>query len=148
MRTYSDCLRFFRGRLHYYVAPINPSDHQKIELELKKIEEIIKDSTVNTIKISDNLFSLLSKYSASYYLLTDITEYYTSFFRKSNLCHDIFLSKVFLIDKKTKSVVYYNYDIQKNGLHEFRFYNPIFDPPNIKKILKGLEESFYKSGVL
>ena len=132
MRCYYDCYRFFRQRLTYYIPPITDNEYKLIGVELKKIENVLKKTKVDSLKISDSLSNILTKYSATHYMLIDIKEYYRCCHHRGR--NDLFIIKVFSINKETKNINYYNYKIYQQIGHAK------INQPNIKWVLNKLKK--------
>ena len=93
-----------------YVPIISDEDYNSIYLNLKKIEKVFNDSIViSSLKLSDELFQILSKYSSSLCVLTDIKEYgYVGKIKLVKRKMAVCLYRVIVIDMRIRHVFYYN----------------------------------------
>ena len=117
--------KYFGVIPHYYLTSISPRDSEIISIEQKKLQQIVKKDSVNTIVISDTLANVLLKYPAKQYLLSDITEYHYYYGKLSAVFAK---QQFFLIDIKSKQVMFYDYRIWEHGRGSF------------KKVFDGISE--------
>lgn len=106
----------FGKKIKYSIDNVSTTDYAIVYAELKKIELRITDSTLNLVQLSVEMNGILSKYTASYLMITDIHE------NDSLACSVYptgvsFVTKVFLFDLKRKKLIFYGDD----G-HNFKFY--------------------------
>ena len=98
-----------------YVPIISDEDYKSIYYHLKKIEKVFNDSVVSSeLKMDDELFQSLSKYSSSLCVLTDIKEYWYDKVRWASGKQVVCLYRCVVFDMKKKVAFYYNSIIKYN----------------------------------
>jgi hypothetical protein len=132
-RIYNRTLRFFNKKINCNMVNVDQVELNIIYRELNKIKAKFRKERLKTIIVSDSLINVLNKYDATKYLLFDIEEYYTYVIPQSSKMHDFCLMRVYLIDKKTKEIIFYNYKIEK---HFFHFLSN--NSPHINRVLRKL----------
>jgi hypothetical protein len=113
---------------------MNKSDNIILSFEIKKLKERLKKEFYDKLIISDTLLNLLSQYNMSYFLIFDIEEYYSFVPPRSSLRHDFCSNKLFIFDTNSKTILYYNYNIEKH-FAELLSNNT----PHVKSLLKKFE---------
>ena len=97
-----------------YIASVSADDYAIIHTELRKMEKTLNDSLVFNLPISDLLYRILSKYSSSLCVLTDVKEYEYIGNKLGRKHASVCLYRIIIIDMKSKSIYFYNSEISGN----------------------------------
>jgi len=143
--------KYFKKNINLSTPEISREDSMLLKKEIETLERKMHDSVFTSVRITNSMERILSKYNGSLFLLTNITEYYIEGFYTGNPYKlyynagryhriknaDWILFKVFVVDVKQKQIVFYQY--------KFNIWNSHLEknssPPDI---LKSILKSFYK----
>jgi hypothetical protein len=94
---------------HHYLASIPDSGYEIIVREVKKIEFLFDNNNIKEFSMPDSLYTVLSGYAGQYYIFNSIKERYWSGEHTNVKQGDNFIQmRIFVFNKKTKRIVYYN----------------------------------------
>jgi len=98
---------YFRHMPYRALKP-SGNDNAVLYNELKKVELQLKDSLVGVYNMSDEMHDILIKYPGDLFLLTDLSEYYSTA-KTRFMYNDITIAQFFVFKKENKHLVFYNY---------------------------------------
>ena len=104
-------------RRHPFVfLELDAKDSIVFKTELNLFKNKFRDSSLNTIAIGEQMYNSLLKYKHSYFLFTDIEEYYSN--NAHSFYKDFFLIRLYVIDLKKRCLIFYNYTIDVSKFHD------------------------------
>jgi|GEM_PF-1947605 len=110
--------KYFR-KVPHFITSLSFEDSVVINAEIKKIERRLEMEDLKSIKISDTLSGILSKYPGHQYLLTDIVDY--TFWPPPRKFGDVHTKiQCFLIQEKSKQILFYDYRIWIHSNRRFK----------------------------
>ncbi len=115
-KPYPDSELTITKRKNTFIADVSSNDYAIIHTELKKVEKILNDSLVFNLPVSDVLYQILSKYSSSLCVLTDVKEYEYIGNKLGRKHTSACLYRIIIIDMKSKSLYFYNSEITGNDM--------------------------------
>lgn len=135
------CYYWYQTNFHHAIIydSVNAADYKIIYNELDKINKLLADSIVTTISMSTLLEKTLQKYTNNLCILTCVDEctYIGSYKFGGFPYYVLSLERVYILDVKDKSVLYYNSAIGYHKSSNYKYYKSIG--------FRGLPGIFYLS---
>ena len=134
-KLYEKCMgdykKIFANRINYYFPQKYASPNENLKKALDDLKDSMKEKNLQNYYISDSLYSQLSKFSGTFYLISEITQL-SNGHGKNGI--EIDLTRTYIIERKTHLLTYYSYSVL-NSKWSFSF-----DEFAIKRSLKKLKK--------
>jgi len=118
MFFYSEIFRFFHQRLTCYIAYLQKEETAALQVELNRLREIVCSGRVDSIRISDQLDSLLANHRGKYFIMADVLEVYQPYpvWDHYHSQRDLIMTRLFIVDRRNKYISYYGNNMCANGM--------------------------------
>ncbi len=120
---------FFGKHMNCYVPNVDSNYFEQLRGHIKLLKEDIKHNNLTAFKIPDDLYNDLVKFQGNYFLICDAIHIH-NFIGIGGGGHPQSgtLTRIFIIEKKTRMVLYYNYATIYQGRS-----------PNFKRLVKKIK---------